>query len=253
VSESALSRRLSEFTGVAQFAVTLIWLGALGSFTPTAPVWFFNNVTAPEVANFAGRVGAFMAEASFQVLGYSAYFIPVVLAVMGWHSFWCRTLDAAYTKVVGAGLFFLCSAALLSLAFSVLDDAGRPFKAGGVVGELVATGLATYLNRTGAAILLLTLVALSVVLATQFSFGRATTVAASAVREQSTGVFARFRSWREERRREKERQQIVNKHVQKAGRDKAPEIATKAAGAGGRPDGCGRGGCRCRCRFFHKI
>lgn len=231
MSESALSRRLSEFTGVALFAVTLIWLGALVSYTPTDPVWFFNNVTAPDVANFAGRVGAFMAEASFQVLGYSAYFIPVVLAVIGWHSFWCRTLDAAYTKVVGTGLFFLCSAALLSLAFSVFDDAGRPFKAGGVIGEVVATGLSAYLNRTGATILLLTLVALSVVLATQFSFGRATTVAASAVREQSTGIFARLRTWREERRREKERQQIVNKHVQKAGRDKAPEIATKAAGA----------------------
>jgi len=231
VSESALSRRLSEFTGVALFAVTLIWLGALVSYTPTDPVWFFNNVTAPDVANFAGRVGAFLAEASFQVLGYSAYFIPVVLAVIGWHSFWCRTLDAAYTKVVGAALFFLCSAALLALAFSVIDDAGRPFKAGGVIGEVVARGLSTYLNRTGAAILLLTLVALSVVLATQFSFGRATTVAASAVREQSTGVFARLRTWREERRREKERQQIVAKHVQKAGREKAPEIATKAAGA----------------------
>jgi len=231
VSESALSRRLSEFTGVALFAVTLIWLGALVSYTPTDPVWFFNNVTAPDVANFAGRVGAFMAEASFQVLGYSAYFIPVVLAVIGWHSFWCRALDAAYTKLVGAGLFFFCSAALLSLAFSVFDDAGRPFKAGGVIGEVVATGLSTYLNRTGATILLLTLVALSVVLATQFSFGRATTVAASAVREQSTGIFARLRTWREERRREKERQQIVNKHVQKAGHDKAPEIATKAAGA----------------------
>ncbi|MBM3751226.1 MAG: DNA translocase FtsK [Acidimicrobiia bacterium] len=231
MSESALSRRLSEFTGVALFAVTLIWLGALVSYTPTDPVWFFNNVTAPDVANFAGRVGAFMAEASFQVLGYSAYFIPVVLAVIGWHSFWCRALDAAYTKLVGAGLFFFCSAALLSLAFSVFDDAGRPFKAGGVIGEVVATGLSTYLNRTGATILLLTLVALSVVLATQFSFGRATTVAASAVREQSTGIFARLRTWREERRREKERQQIVNKHVQKAGHDKAPEIATKAAGA----------------------
>ena len=231
MSESALSRRLSEFTGVALFAVTLIWLGALVSYTPTDPVWFFNNVTAPDVANFAGRVGAFLAEASFQVLGYSAYFIPVVLAVIGWHSFWCRTLDAAYTKVVGAALFFLCSAALLALAFSVIDDAGRPFKAGGVIGEVVARGLSTYLNRTGAAILLLTLVALSVVLATQFSFGRATTVAASAVREQSTGVFARLRTWREERRREKERQQIVAKHVQKAGREKAPEIATKAAGA----------------------
>jgi len=231
VSESALSRRVSEFIGVALFAATLIWLMALVSYTPTDPVWFFNNVAAEQAANFAGRVGAFVAEASFQLLGYSAYFIPLVLAVIAWHSFWCTTLDAAYTKLVGATLFFLCSAALLSLAFGFFATADRPFDAGGVVGKVLSDALVSYLNTTGAAILLFTLVAAAVILSTQFSFGRATTVAASAVREQSTGWFARLQTWREERRREKERQQIVDKHVQKAGREKAPEIATKAAGA----------------------
>lgn len=231
MSESAISRRVSEFTGVALFAATLIWLMALVSYTPTDPVWFFNNVAAAQAANFAGRVGAFVAEASFQLLGYSAYFIPVVLAVVGWHSFWCTKLDAAYTKLVGATLFFLCSAALLSLAFGFFATADRPFDAGGVVGKVISDVLVSYLNTTGAAILLFTLVAAAVILSTQFSFGRATTVAASAVKEQSTGWFARLQTWREERRREKERQQIVNKHVQKAGREKAPEIATKAAGA----------------------
>jgi len=231
VSESALSRRVSEFTGVALFAATLIWLMALVSYTPTDPVWFFNNITASQAANFAGRVGAFVAEASFQLLGYSAYCIPLALAIVGWHSFWCTKIEAAYTKLFGAGLFFVCSAALLSLGFGFLASANRPFDAGGLMGKVVADALVTYLNTTGAAILLLTLVAAAVILSTQFSFGRASTVAASAVREQSTGWWSRLQSWREDRRREKERQQIVNKHVQKAGREKAPEIATKAAGA----------------------
>jgi S-DNA-T family DNA segregation ATPase FtsK/SpoIIIE len=226
-----MSRRLSEFTGVALFATTLIWLMALVSYTPSDPVWFFNNVTASDVANFAGRIGAFIAEISYQLLGYAAYFIPVLLAVVAWHSFWCHKVEAAYTKLIGAALFFLCSAALLSLAFSVLGPSARPFEAGGVVGELVAGALASQLNRTGAAILLITLIALAVILTTQFSFGRATTVAASAVRTQSTGLWGRIQAWREERRRDKERQAIVKKHVQKAGKEKAPEIATKAAGA----------------------
>ncbi len=231
MSDSAMSRRLSEFTGVALFAATLIWLMALVSYTPTDPVWFFNNVVAADVANFAGRIGAFMAEASYQLLGYAAYGIPVLLAVVAWHSFWCSKVDAAYTKLVGAGLLFLSVAALLSLAFSVFDPAARPFNAGGVVGELVARGLASQLNRTGATILLLTTMALAIILSTQFSFGRATTVAAGAMREHSTGLWGRLQSWREERRREKERQAIVKKHVEKAGKERAPEIATKAAGA----------------------
>lgn len=227
----AISRRVSEFTGVVLFAATAIWLIALVSYTPTDPAWFFNNVTSDAAANFAGKVGAFVAELSFQLLGYSAYLIPFTLFIVGWHSFWCHKFDAAYTKVVGAALFFFCSAALLSLAFSVFDNSARPFRAGGFIGEVIASSLSAYLARTGTAILLLTLIALSVILATQFSFGRASEAAAGAVRERSTGVWARLQGWREERRRDKERKQIVDKHVKKAGRELGPEIATRAAGA----------------------
>jgi S-DNA-T family DNA segregation ATPase FtsK/SpoIIIE len=226
-----MSRRVSEFTGVVLFAATAIWLIALVSYTPTDPAWFFNSVISDNAANFAGKVGAFVAELSFQLLGYSAYLIPFTLFVVGWHSFWCHKVDAAYTKMVGAALFFFCSAALLSLAFSVFDNSARPFKAGGFIGEVIASSLSAYLARTGTAILLLTLIALAVILATQFSFGRASEAAAGAVREQSTGVWARIQGWREERRRDKERKQIVDKHVKKAGRDAGPEIATRAAGA----------------------
>ncbi len=231
MSESASSRRVSEIMGVALFAAMIIWLIALMSYTPTDPTWFFNNVSGTDAANFAGKVGAFIAELSFQLLGYSAYFIPAVLCIVGWRSFWCQRMDAAYTKVVGAGLFFVCAAALLSLAFSVFDAGVRPFAAGGLVGEVVASVLAEYLNRTGAAILLVALVALSVILATQFSFGRASEAAAGVVRDRSSGVWARFRARRQERRREKERRQIVEKHVKQAGRERAPEIAVKAADA----------------------
>ena len=40
---SVLSRRLSEFIGVALFALALLWLIALASYSPADPVWFFNT------------------------------------------------------------------------------------------------------------------------------------------------------------------------------------------------------------------
>src|SRR5688572_33472223 len=100
---STLSRRFSEVVGVALFASALIWLIALASYEPSDPVWFFSTGTeAP--ANFIGRVGAFIAEFSFQVLGYGSYVLPAVVVVVGWHYFWCREVDAVYTKAFGAGL-----------------------------------------------------------------------------------------------------------------------------------------------------
>ena len=63
MAESALSRRLNEFTGVACFAGALLWLIALVSYSPSDPAWFFNSVSGAAPQNFAGRVGAFVAEA----------------------------------------------------------------------------------------------------------------------------------------------------------------------------------------------
>ena len=43
VKDSTLSRRLSEFLGVALFAAALIWLISLVTHEPTDPVWFFTT------------------------------------------------------------------------------------------------------------------------------------------------------------------------------------------------------------------
>ncbi len=230
MAESALSRRLREFTGVALFAAALLWFISLLSYSPADPVWFFNNVSDAETSNFAGRVGAFLAVASLQLVGYAAYLGPALVAYVGWHYFWCEQIEAGYTKLVGAGLMLASGAALLALSFSPLETSARPFRAGGVLGHLVSNGLAAYLNRTGAAILLLTVLALSVVLATQFSFSRGFTAIAAAFARQRTLV-DRLGAWTDERRRARERRQIIDKHVKRAGKDKAPEIATKVASA----------------------
>ncbi len=169
---STVSRRVSEFFGVALFAAALIWLIALATYEPTDPVWFFSAGSGAQPANFAGRVGAFLAELSFQLLGYASHLIPAAMVVLGWHYFWCRTLDAQYTKLVGAGLLFGCVSSLLSLAFGSVDVAGKPFRAGGYLGEWLASWMAEYLNRTGSIIVILTLLFLAIVLSTQFSLGR---------------------------------------------------------------------------------
>jgi S-DNA-T family DNA segregation ATPase FtsK/SpoIIIE len=230
VVESRISKRVSEFTGVSLFALALLWLIALVSYNPEDPAWFFNDRTAAEIHNFAGRVGSFVAVVSLQLFGYAAYLLPAMLALVGWQYFWCRDLDARYTKLVGVGLFVTCAAGLLALAFSVLGSAEQDFRPGGLFGELAAGGLSAIFNRTGAAICLLTLLALAVILSTQFSFGRAFTILAARLRKHR-GLLQRWRDWRDERLRDRERQLVVAKHVRKAGQEKAPEIATKAASA----------------------
>ena len=228
MAASALSRRLSEVVGVGLFALALIWLISLASYSAADPVWFFN--TGPDLppANFAGRIGAFIGELSFQLLGYSAYLIPVVMVVIGWHYFWCRVLDAAYTKVFGAALLFACVAAFLSLAFGSLEVSGKDFLAGGYIGKWVAGALAEYLNRTGSIILILTLLFLATVLATQFSFGRFFAFFGQLARDRWAAAVGAMRARREEARREKERQDVLKKHLGKSGKEPTIEVKGRA-------------------------
>ena len=228
MSRSTVSRRVSEFVGVALFAAALIWIISLASYEPADPVWFFSTGAHAAPANFAGRVGAFLAELSFQLFGYASYLIPAVFVVVGWNYFWCRSLDAAATKATGAALLVGCLSAFLSLVVGTVEVSGKPFRAGGYAGEFLAKEMSDYLNRTGSVIVILTLFFLAIIMSTQFSFGRFFGAIVRAVRNTASRTFESFREWREERRREKQRRDVIAKHVKKG--TPLPAFATASAG-----------------------
>jgi len=230
-SASNVSRRVSEFVGVALFAAALIWIVSLASYEPTDPVWFFSTGSHAVPLNFAGRVGAFLAEVSFQLFGYASYLIPLVMVVVGWNYFWCRKVDAAATKVSGAVLLFACLSAFLSLVFNTLAVAGKSFRAGGYIGDFLARELAEYLNRTGSLIVVITLIVLSVIMSTQFSFGRMTAAIVAGVRESFAHTLAAIREWWEARQRDRERRDVIAKRAKKAMPEEPKDAKGKAAAA----------------------
>ena len=211
---SKVSRRVSEFVGVALFAAALIWIIALASYEPSDPAWFFSTGAHAAPANFAGRVGAFLAELSFQLFGYASYLGPAAMVIIGWNFFWCRALDAAGTKVIGAGMLFACLSGFLGLVFGTLEVAGKPFRAGGHAGEFLAHEMSEYLNRTGAVIVVLTLIVLSTIMSTQFSFGRFFAALVGAVHGGVSRGIDAFRAWRE-RRREQQRREVIATHEER--------------------------------------
>ena len=223
---SKVSRRLSEFVGVALFAAALIWIISLASYEPSDPAWFFSAGAHSTATNFAGRVGAFLAELSFQLFGYASYLIPAGMVIIGWNYFWCRSLDAAGTKATGAVMLFLCLSTFLGLVLGTIDVSGKPFRAGGYAGEFLAHQMSEYLNRTGSVIVVLTLIVLSTIMSTQFSFGRFFAALIEAVGGGISRGFDTLRARREERRREKQRREVIAKHTKPGA--PAPEIKTPA-------------------------
>jgi DNA segregation ATPase FtsK/SpoIIIE, S-DNA-T family len=236
VSGSSVSRRVSEFVGVALFAAALIWLVSLASYEPSDPVWFFSTGSHAMPLNFAGRVGAFLAELSFQLFGYASYLVPAVFVIIGWNYFWCRSVDAAGTKIIGAGLLFSSTSAFLSLSFSTLEVAGKSFRAGGYAGEWLAKLLSDYLNRTGSLIVIVTMIALAVIISTQFSFGRLFGALIVAARQGAKRTVQSFADWREARRREQQRREVIAKHTKKGGTAPAPAPAPAASAKTSAPE-----------------
>ncbi len=228
-SASSVSRRVSEFVGVALFAASLIWIVSLASYEPTDPVWFFSTGSHAVPLNFAGRIGAFLAEVSFQLFGYASYLIPIVMVIVGWNYFWCLKVDAPATKATGATLLFGCLSACLSLVFSTLDVAGKPFRAGGYIGEFLAREFSEYLNRAGSLIVVITLIVLAVIMSTQFSFGRMMAVVIAGLKDTTDRTVTGVREWWEARQRERERREVIAKRAQKAAPDAAKPKARKPA------------------------
>ncbi len=224
---STVSRRVSEFVGVALFAAALIWIVALASYNPGDPAWFFSAGVHQLPENFAGRVGAFLAEISFQLAGYAAYLIPALMVMVGWHYFWCREMDAAGSKALGAGVMFMCVSAFLGLVFGTVEVAGKPFRAGGYVGEWTAAEMSEYLNRTGSVIVLLTLACLAIIVSTQFSVGRMAASLFGTLRDGALRGLDGVRQWRDDRRRDQQRREVIAKHTKKGGA--AGEAAAVAA------------------------
>ena len=118
---------------------------------PRDPAPYFRAGAEGSARNFIGPFGAFIAELLIpQLFGLSALLMPIALGLLGWKLFWCRPIEAPYTKAVGNVCLLLMLSALLALTFGTVSFEGEPVRAGGATGELLASLLVADFGRTGA-------------------------------------------------------------------------------------------------------
>ena len=170
--------------------------------------------------NWAGRVGASFADGSLQFFGVAAFVAPLTLLALGWSRFRSRPLGSAGTKALGVGLVVLTAAPLAHLAFGKPQALGG-LDAGGFVGDLLGAGLVAALNPPGAAILLVAGLLIGLLLATSLSLGDGV----SGATLHASGWWRGFVLERQRRRelasRERQRREVVKKHLERAKEDAA--------------------------------
>ena len=232
-AEHERSNRGAELLGLSAFALALMLLIALATFDPHDPAPFFKAGAEGTARNFIGPFGAFLAEMLIpQLFGLAALLLPLALGLAGWKLFWCRPIEAPYTKAVG-NLFLLlrsprCSRSLSAPSRSRASPCARAERpASSLAGLLVAD-----FGRTGAYIVAATGLFVALILSTQFSFSALLKGTSGRVGERLRALRTAFAHYRESRRKEKLRREVIRKHA--AAREGARGPAAHQAAS--RPD-----------------
>jgi DNA segregation ATPase FtsK/SpoIIIE, S-DNA-T family len=174
VSTPTRNRRLNEILGMVVLVGAGLLLLALASYTPTDPSFdtVGSYVTGRPAHNWTGMVGAYLADGMLQLIGVAAFFLPLVLGRLG--GCWMRSRPAGspLAKTIGLGMWVVFGpAAIALLPGAMLWRHALPVE--GTTGRLLADFLVHYLNLPGAAIVLTLMVAVSLYLATTFTFNTA--------------------------------------------------------------------------------
>ena len=163
-----------EVIGVVLIALALLTLLSMVSFV--SEELKAGTSAAPPSRNLIGAVGAFFASTLFWSIGAASYLFPILLGLIGVR---CFTQDDLSIRLRNAGaslaalLFF---SALLHLEITAVPtiSSGLIYRgmAGGVFGRVLAEGLRAYFASTGAHILIMAGLLVSLLFTTSMSLAK---------------------------------------------------------------------------------
>src|ERR1019366_2139450 len=179
--------------------------------------------------NWAGRFGATFADGSLQFFGLAALVAPLALLALGWRRLLSRPVGARGTKGLGVALVVLALAPLAHLALGRPRAFGGGLDAGGFVGDLLGSFAVSALNPPGAAILLSAGLLIGLLLATSLSLGDGLSGTTLRLSGWWRGFLLERRRRRELALKEKQRRDVVKKHLERAKEDAARPAPQKAS------------------------
>ncbi len=231
---STLERRRDEFLGILLVAGGALLLAALVSYHPQDPS-LFSSVHDPSArpGNWAGRFGASFSDGALQFFGLASFVFPLVLLAAGIRLLRSRPAGAWGTRSIGLLVVLLTAAPLAHLAFGRPTLLGGGLGAGGYVGDVLASLLVAGLNRPGAAILLVSLLAIGLLLSTSLSLGDGIRHGTVRLSGWWQGRLLERRRRKEQAEKERVRRDVVKKHLERAREEasRPPETVEPESGA----------------------
>jgi S-DNA-T family DNA segregation ATPase FtsK/SpoIIIE len=215
LAEFVRSRRGGELIGIVVVAIGISIAAALVTYHPNDSSAFYTS-TDIEIRNAIGYYGATLAWIFVSFFGFASLLFPGVLLAIGWNRFWGREIEYFHTKLIGFVILALAMPPLFDLAVGKVWLRGSLIAAGGYLGQEINRTISGNMNTSGAVIALVTALLVGLLLATRISLA----AVFLAIHQRSLALgrtismhWARFS---ERRRKEKMKEAIVRKHLEKA-------------------------------------
>ncbi|MGZ8830275.1 MAG: DNA translocase FtsK 4TM domain-containing protein, partial [Thermoanaerobaculia bacterium] len=208
----AKSRRGAELIGIIVLAAGVSLGASLLTYHPNDSSAFFTS-TNTVIANAVGYYGATIAWVFVGFFGLASLLFPAALLIIGWNRFWAKELEYAHTKVIGFIVLALAVPALFDLAIGKTWIRGALIPSGGYLGQEISGAATSNLNWSGAAIVLVTAVLVGLLLATRISLAAIFLLLQQQVMGAGRTLSMRWARLTERRRKEKMKDTVLRKHL----------------------------------------
>ncbi len=235
-SRPMLGRGLREAALIVLSSVALYLVLSLASYHPADPGWSHSGQFT-QIFNKGGVVGAWIADVFLYLFGYLAYLMPLMVAYLGWVVYrglaqhGRAELAHVALKMIGFVLALGGGSGLATLHFSGVGT--LPLDAGGIIGNLTASGLVGVFSSLGATLFLLALFSTGVTLLTNLSWltvmdavGRHTLWLLSQLRCLLRWTNDFYQGYRERKRREVTLS-VERKRIRKRGKPRIEPIVNR--------------------------
>ncbi|MCU1239211.1 MAG: translocase FtsK [Candidatus Solibacter sp.] len=205
-------RRLNEIIGFLLLSLGLVLLLSLVSYHTQDPS--LDTAASSRPLNLVGYPGSYISDLFFQTFGAAAFLFPLLSFLLSWKWIRSEELQAGGVKIFGSILLTLALSAAFSFVPLHLFDG--TIRIGGTLGLTIANYLVDSLNVTGALLITLTAVVLSLYFVSTFTLATLGGWFAGPMAWLEGRVDA-FRDWRD-----RMHQRSIEKAKEKAALRRAP-------------------------------
>lgn len=192
--------RLREGLFLVAIACALFLFISLATYHTGDPGWSSTGVGA-KAANWGGRVGAWLADIFLSLFGIVAYLFPFLMVLSSWLAIEKRE-DAPRSRewiFRFMGWIFLVSSCCGLVSFYFHTQSHLPAESGGIIGDLLGSGLSLLFNKTGSTLLFVTMLLFGTTLVTGLSWFGVVDVIGERAQQFGGFLLAWYQQWKVQR------------------------------------------------------